>query len=160
MLGTSNSAATTSTLTSKKGPALALKGTGPVLSMGNSALIKGLNADLLDGRSASDLLPGSVLTTTVVTTSRGLLVDADGDGRADLGAIAECPAGLRIIGGGWTNRTGYPVSRVTVGNSDGKAHRTVFVSMPNAADHQGELKATAHCQGPLPAAARPRHHRN
>lgn len=60
LLGKSNKAGKVTKLTSKKGPALSLKSKkGPALAVNSSDLVAHLNADLVDGKSANEIVPGT-----------------------------------------------------------------------------------------------------
>ncbi len=58
LLGGKNKAAKTTKVSSKKGPALSLKAKkGPALAVNSTDLVKNLNADTVDGKDASTLVP-------------------------------------------------------------------------------------------------------
>jgi hypothetical protein len=60
LLGKSNKAGKVTKLTSKKGPALSLKSKkGPALAVNSSDLVAHLNADMVDGKSAGEIVPGT-----------------------------------------------------------------------------------------------------
>ncbi len=108
ILGHSNSASATTTLTDTRGTALSLKSKAgtPALKVGNTVKVPSLNADLLDGLSS-----GSFARTTGKTGSfdvQGDLVDFDdpADGVNDgIVATATCPAGTQMTGGGVADLT-------------------------------------------------------
>jgi hypothetical protein len=82
--GHSNTAAKTTTLKSKHGPALSLKSHGPALKVNNSKLVHKLNAQLLDGQSASQI--GQIAQSLGSFTGGG--------------AYILCPKGTTPVGGG------------------------------------------------------------
>lgn len=58
LLGHKNKAVKTTKLSSKKGPALSLKAAkGPALAVNSPDLVQNLNADMVDGKDASTLVP-------------------------------------------------------------------------------------------------------
>jgi hypothetical protein len=60
LLGKHNKADKTTKLSAKKGPALSLKSkNGPALAVNSSDLVAHLNADMVDGKDASALVPGT-----------------------------------------------------------------------------------------------------
>lgn len=84
--GHSNTSAKTTTLKSKHGPALSLKSKhGPALKVNNSKLVPKLNAQLLDGQSASQI--GDQIIQLAGSFTGG-------------GAYILCPKGTTPVGGG------------------------------------------------------------
>lgn len=112
ILGRSNAATTTTTLTNSAGTALAVnsKAGTPTLKVGNTVRIPSLNADMVDGVHA-----GSFARTTGRTGSfdfPGQAVDSDGNGKTDtIVASGACPAGTQLTGGGMSDftQTGFTV---------------------------------------------------
>jgi hypothetical protein len=107
LIGRSNSGSATTTLSNSGGTALKLNsksGTAP-LAVNRSTKVTNLNADYLDGRSdASYALAGG---QTGVIFSEAEWVDLDEDLVNDaLLAVAVCPAGTKLTGGGVDNFTG------------------------------------------------------
>ena len=100
ILGRSNSAGTTTTLSAGRGPALSLKSTGsPALKVNNNRKVANLNADQLDGLSAGSFARSNAKTGAFDFT--GTLMDLDEDGLDDtILAFAQCPAGSQMTGGG------------------------------------------------------------
>ncbi|WP_370248522.1 hypothetical protein [Nocardioides sp.] len=147
LLGKANTAPTTSTLTSKKGPALALKATGPVLSVGNSDVIAKLNADLLDGRSVSDFATREDFAISSYSGD-GYTYDADNNGVADeIGAFVSCPPGSSLVDGGFEDKTGSHLTYAGPGlgfDNDGWLILSAADPTPANAD---KLKAFVLCQG-------------
>ncbi|MFZ2014274.1 MAG: hypothetical protein WAV00_10665 [Nocardioides sp.] len=104
ILGRSNAAGTTSTLSSGRGPALSLKAKGPVLEVGNGSKIANLNADKLDGLSSAAFALTRGKTGAFDFT--GDTYDLDNNGIADaVIAYATCPAGTQMTGGGFVDQT-------------------------------------------------------
>lgn len=112
ILGRSNGATATTTLTNSAGTALVVnsKAGTPTLKVGNTVRIPSLNADMVDGVHA-----GSFARTAGRTGSfdfPGQAVDSDGNGRTDtIVAAGACPAGTQLTGGGMSDftRTGFTV---------------------------------------------------
>lgn len=112
ILGSSNSATKTTTLTNSRGTALSLKSKAgtPSLAVNSSAKVTNLNADKLDNldSSAFALASGNVKAYNVT----GTLYDLNNNGSFDtIIASVACPAGTRRTGGGGADftTTGYTV---------------------------------------------------
>jgi hypothetical protein len=104
ILGRSNTANTTSTLTSTKGAALSLKAKGPALKVNNGSKIADLNADKLDGLSSAAFARTTGKTGAFDFT--GDTYDLDNNGIPDaVIAYATCPAGTQMTGGGMVDQT-------------------------------------------------------
>ncbi len=110
ILGGSNTANRTSTLTNSAGTPLSLnsKAGTPPLKVNRRARVANLNADRLDGLDSSQLALKRGRTGLRYTTSEALheVTLPEGDG---LGAVAYCPPGTRATGGGAFNAGGHPV---------------------------------------------------
>lgn len=93
LLGKANKASKVTTLQrTKPGPALSLKTkSGPPLAVGNSMKVDRLNADQVDGKSATDFAPSSVVGTV---KSLGLDVVALNDRVETADALAPIAAGF------------------------------------------------------------------
>src|SRR3954462_13512160 len=112
ILGRSNAATTTTTLTNSAGTALAVnsKAGTPTLKVGNTVRIPSLNADTVDGVHA-----GSFARTAGRTGSfdfPGQAVDSDGNRKTDtIVASGACPSGTQLTGGGMSDftQTGFTV---------------------------------------------------
>jgi len=106
LLGKSNSASTPTSLTNSSGTALVLNsksGTSP-LKVNSTTKATNLNSDQLDGLDSTKFALATGQTNSVV--AYGEAVDTDEDGLADtIFAIAECPAGTRLTGGGGEDYT-------------------------------------------------------
>lgn len=146
ILGQSNTAGATSTLTNKNGTALALNsraGTAP-LKVNSGTKVARLNADSLDGKDSAAF--ASVSGKTGYVTAVGQWEDVDSDGVYDaIFAFAECPAGTQLTGGGladYTN-TGVLVNSQPIGGSTW-AVAVVAETTDNAAD----VEAYAVCYNP------------
>ena len=103
ILGKSNSATATSTLTNTRGTALSLssKAGTPSLKVNRTTKVANLNSDLLDGLDQSKFALAAGQTSTLEFS--GELFDADdpADGIVDfIAAFATCPAGTKLTGGG------------------------------------------------------------
>jgi hypothetical protein len=108
VLGQKNVAPSTTTLTSRQGPALSLKANGPALKVSNSKKVANLNSDSLDGLDSSAF--ARTAGKTGVYEYYGLPLDTDGNGLDDvIFAYASCPRGTQMTGGegGDFTSTGY-----------------------------------------------------
>jgi hypothetical protein len=106
ILGHANSAAATSTLTNTKGTALSLKapGTKAPLAVSNATKVTNLNSDRVDGLSSESLARTAGRTGSI--RDSGITLDTDGNGQGDtIVAEADCPAGTKITGGGYSDYT-------------------------------------------------------
>lgn len=119
ILGKSNTARATTTLSNPTGTPLSLKaksGSAP-MRVNSSKVVTNLNADKLDGKQAS-----SFALTTGDTGTLGYFaewVDLDENGTQEtLLAYAECPTGTVMTGGGMENWTGYPTMVSEPGQDD------------------------------------------
>jgi len=110
LIGRSNFGSAATTLSNSAGTALKLNsksGTAP-LAVNRTTKVTNLNADLLDGRSdASYALTGGQ-TGVIWADGEWIDVDETTPGNDALLAVAECPAGTKLTGGGVDNFTGYP----------------------------------------------------
>ncbi|MCU1601890.1 MAG: hypothetical protein JWO22_2599 [Frankiales bacterium] len=105
LLGRTNAASTQTALTnSGAGPVLALStksGQVPLAVSAAAGKATNLNSDKVDGIDGSQL--ALALGQTGQVTGTTTLVDADGDGVNDgFLAVATCPAGTKVTGGGYT----------------------------------------------------------
>ena len=107
ILGKSNSAGKTTSLTNKHGTALSLssKAGTPSLKVNRTTKVPNLNSDMVDGLDGSRL----ALTTgqTNFVSASGFVVPADPDAGtpAFIAALAVCPAGTQLTGGGGEDDT-------------------------------------------------------
>jgi hypothetical protein len=105
-LGSANTASRTTTLTNAYGTALYLRskaGRAP-LTVNSKTRVPNLNSDLLDGKDSTGFASSTARIGTV--TSTGEAFDLDGDGNFDaVSAIAQCPAGSQLVGGGGLDAT-------------------------------------------------------
>ena len=116
ILGKSNSAGATSTLTNTRGSALALNSAAgtPSLKVNRTTKVPNLNSDLLDGLDQRAFALATSQTNTI--TAVGQAMDVNEDGTNDfIAAVVSCPAGTRLTGGGGDDLT-----------SDG----TLFINSP------------------------------
>lgn len=112
ILGHSNSANRTTTLSNSRGTALALssKSGTPALKVNSRTKVANLNADQLDGLSSASF--ARTTGKTGAFDSTGVLGDSDGNGLDDfIVAEATCPAGTQMTGGGIADftTTGFQV---------------------------------------------------
>lgn len=116
VLGKRNSAGTTTTLTSQRGPALSLHARrgAPALKVDSGRKVRNLNADRLDGLSAGSFARAGGKTGFFVSTAAA--DDADGNGVNDIYvALAVCPPGTQRTGGGVQN---FSIGQVLVNSPD------------------------------------------
>lgn len=112
ILGKSNSAGATTTLSNANGTALSLNsksGTAP-LKVNRTTKVANLNADLLDGLSSSSFAKASGKVGTIEEGSFYVDIPVgdtqQGDGVPDfVGAYAPCPTGTKLTGGGGIDGT-------------------------------------------------------
>lgn len=113
ILGGSNTANRTSTLTNSAGTPLSLnsKAGTPPLKVNRRARVANLNADRLDGLDSSQLALKRGRTGLRYTTNEPLIEyqSAENPAVTALGAVAKCPAGTIATGGGAFNAGGHPV---------------------------------------------------
>jgi hypothetical protein len=146
ILGKANAAGTTTVLSNAKGTALTLnsKSGTPSLKVNRTTKVPNLNADLLDGISSSSLALTSGRTGSV--TAPGTWVDMDGDGTSDvIMAVADCPAGSMLTGGG---NSDFTSTGVIVDNSPLDAGSWVAVALADPTDVASDLEAHAVCYNP------------
>jgi hypothetical protein len=101
ILGRSNTAGATSSLSNANGTALALssKAGTPSLRVNTAAKVPNLNADRLDNLDSTNFARAGGATGSF--SIGGQLVDGDGNGLDDtILAVASCPAGTQMTGGG------------------------------------------------------------
>jgi hypothetical protein len=130
ILGKSNSAGTTTTLSAGRGPALSLKSTGsPALKVNNDRKVANLNADELDGLSAAAFARSNAKTGAFDFT--GIPMDADQDGMDDtIVASAQCPAGSQMTGGGATDLTSSGITFINAPYPDETWVAAVVIDEP------------------------------
>jgi len=146
ILGKSNRAGATSTLTNKSGTALSLNskaGTAP-LKVNSAVKVARLNADKLDGKDSTAF--ASAAGKTGYVTGSGQWADIDEDGYNDtVFAFAECPAGTRLTGGGQTDLTATGVMAMSQPLGDGTWAVAVFA---DPTDTAADVEAYAVCYNP------------
>jgi hypothetical protein len=128
-LGRSNSATQTTTLSNTHGTALKLnsKAGQPSLRVNRTAKVPSLNSDLLDGVDSGSF---ARVTTVGSTFGSGFVDDGGTSDPADdaVIAVAVCPAGSQVVGGGGSDFT-----------DDG----VLFYSAPDAGDAWLVVSSTA-----------------
>jgi hypothetical protein len=151
ILGHSNRATTPTTLTNPRGTALTLRARAarPALTVNTQARVPRLNADLVDGLSGSQLARTGGRTGSV--DASGALVDFSGDGVNDaVVAIARCPAGTQLTGGGVRDFTATGVVAVSAPDATpSEAWVVAVVIAPGSADIGADVTASAVCYNPL-----------
>jgi hypothetical protein len=146
ILGKANTAGTTTVLSNAKGTALMLnsKSGTPSLKVNRTTKVPNLNADLLDGISSNSLALTSGRTGYV--TAPGTWADLDGDGVDDvILAVADCPAGSMLTGGGSSDFTS---TGVVVDDSPFGGGSWVAVALADPTDVASDLEAHAVCYNP------------
>jgi hypothetical protein len=147
-IGWSNNATQTTTLTNTKGSALYLRskaGQAP-LRVNQTTKIPALNSDLLDGRDSTGFAYSNTRIGTITRT--GQAYDLDGDDVPDLvTAIAKCPTGSQLLGGGGLDATGDGLLYWNAPSEDNQwvvASTTEVLTEENAAN----VEASARCWNP------------
>jgi len=109
ILGKSNSASTTTSLTNSSGTALALtskSGTAP-LRVSNGTKVALLNADRIDGLDSTSFARAGAAFSWATPAGAAVVDDWDGDQVDDSAySIATCPAGTSVVSGGGVQDTG------------------------------------------------------
>lgn len=143
ILGKSNTAGATSTLTNKNGTALSLKsGRGPALKVNNGRKISNLNADKLDGASLADI------GWTGAYDVDGELVDVDENGiNESIIAMAQCPGTTELTGGGGANFTSAGVT-VLDAPFDEESWAVIVYVGENSGEVASDVTASAVCFSP------------
>jgi hypothetical protein len=145
ILGQSNKAGKTTKIVDTKGTPLGLTakaGKAP-LTVNTGTKVTNLNADTVDGLSS-----GSFARTSGqfgIIPAEGVFQDIDGDLIMDtLWAIATCPAGTKLTGGGSTNFTGN--TTVISAPQDGAYYGVSFADP--TVDATDDVSAYAICYNP------------
>lgn len=116
LIGRSNSATATTTLTNTRGTPMKLvaKPGYPPLAVNSTRTVQYLSADRLDGLSSGSFALAAGQTGAVTGDSDWYDVDDDGTGDPESDLIiswATCPDGSKLTGGGYDNyASGYTVS--------------------------------------------------
>jgi hypothetical protein len=112
LIGRSNVGSATTTLSNSGGTALKLNaksGTAP-LAVNRTNKVVNLNADFLDGRSDASYALAGGKTGVILAHGEWIDVDETTPGNDALLAVADCPVGTQLTGGGVDNLTGYPTA--------------------------------------------------
>lgn len=143
ILGKSNTAGTTTSLTNKSGTALSLKsGRGPALKVNNGRKVVNLNADKLDGASLADI------GWTGAYDVDGELVDVDENGiNESIIAIAQCPGTTELTGGGGANFTNAGLT-VLDAPFDEESWAVIVYVGENSGEVASDVTASAVCFSP------------
>ncbi|GGO87221.1 hypothetical protein GCM10011584_11310 [Nocardioides phosphati] len=154
ILGKSNSAGATTTLSNANGTALSLNsksGTAP-LKVNRTTKVANLNADLLDNldQSAFARRAGTTRAYDVVSDAYDFLPDGAPDGKIDtLVAGAQCPAGTHRTGGGFWDLT--TSGKVAINSADSQNPQTWFIVVPvnpDVAEDPMNAGVTIVCESP------------
>ena len=146
ILGKANSAGATTTLSNANGTALSLssKSGTPSLKVNRTTKVPNLNADLVDGLDSGSFALASGRTGYV--TAPGSWDDVDGDGIADvIMAIAQCPAGSMLTGGG---RSDFTNTGVVLDSRPIGAGGWVVTAVADPAETASDIEAYAVCYNP------------
>jgi hypothetical protein len=151
ILGRSNSAGATSTLSSSHGPALSLKASGAALKVSNGSKITNLNADTVDGLDSTTFARTSGKFGEIDAT--GTALDVDSNGKIDtIVANATCPSGTQRSGGGAVDGTTSGLVFVDAPDTDNSW--TVAVSVDEATtEDPASVTAAVVCYNPTGAVA-------
>ena len=156
ILGKSNSATSTTTLTAKRGPALSLKSTGsPALKVNNSRKVPNLNADRIDGLDSTQLARTTARTGAYDVAGEWL--DVDEDGVDDMiAAVATCPPGSQMTGGGAMDFTATGVTFINTPGG-GESWLVGVITDPSVTESAADVTASVVCynaKGTLPGSYR------
>lgn len=146
ILGKSNSAATTTVLSSTGGTALSLnsKSGTPSLKVNRTTKVPNLNADLVDGLDGGSFALASGRTGYV--TGSGSWEDVDGDSVNDIiMAVAQCPAGSMLTGGG---RSDFTSTGVVVDSRPIGSGGWAVAALADTTDVASDIEAYAVCYNP------------
>lgn len=146
ILGKSNAATATTKLTNTRGTALALasKAGTPSLKINSSTKVTNLNADRLDNLDSSAFALAGGQTNTV--SAHGLALDLDQNGTADtIVAVAGCPTGSRLTGGGGDD---YTNGSLYVNSPLDKSSWAVFSTADVTTQNPADVTAYAVCYNP------------
>lgn len=146
ILGKANTAGATTVLSNTRGTALTLNSTAgtPSLKVNRTTKVANLNADLVDGLNSSSFALAS--GTTGYVTGTGSWVDVDGDGANDvIMAIAQCPAGSMLTGGG---RADFTSTGVLVDSRPIGAGGWVATVFADPTELGSDIEAYAVCYNP------------
>jgi hypothetical protein len=146
-LGMSNSATRTTTLTNNYGPALKLNSRAgqPPLQVNRNTRVPYLNADLLDGLTSTSF---ARVTNVGSVYGPGFVDDSGTTDPADdaVVAVAVCPAGSQVVGGGGADLTDDGMLYVNA--PDGR-DAWVVVSTAAATEANAQwVEAYARCYNP------------
>jgi hypothetical protein len=150
LIGQSNKGTKTTKIVNTKGTPLGLTaraGRAP-LTVNSKGKVANLNADLVDGVSSESF--ARTKGQFGVIAANGVFQDVDGDGAQDsLWAVAACPAGTQLTGGGTNNYTG---NTTIISSSYKGAWVSASIADPTA-DTPDNVVAYAICYNPTGAVA-------
>jgi hypothetical protein len=159
ILGRSNAASTTTTLTNSAGTPLALNaktGTAP-LRVNTTVKVPNLNADTVDGLHSTSFARAGGKTGSIVAAGEAFSSSGAADGPLDIiAAFADCPKGTQLTGGGVANWTATGFTVVSAPSTDPAFAESweVLVSVdPAAGEDPADVTATATCYNPTGAVA-------
>ncbi len=156
ILGRSNSASTTTTLTNTKGTALSLRapaGRAP-LAVNTSTKVSRLNADSVDGVSSENLARATNPTGVRSASSDAFESEEGVSGLDLLVAYADCPAGSTVTGGGYSDGSASGVVVDSSPGEDGTYWQVVVSVDPAAGEAPDAVLGWAVCYNPKGAIPR------
>ena len=156
ILGRSNSASTTTTLTNTKGTALSLRapaGRAP-LAVNTSTKVSRLNADSVDGVSSENLARATNPTGIRSASSDAFESEVGVSGLDLLVAYADCPAGSTVTGGGYSDGSATGVVVDSSPGDDGTYWQVVVSVDPIAEEEPDAVIGWAVCYNPKAAIPR------
>jgi hypothetical protein len=155
LLGRSNTASTTTTLTNAKGTALSLRaraGRAP-LAVNTTTKVTHLNADSVDGVS-SEKFARATNSTGIRSAYSDAFESEEGSGPDLLIAFAECPAGSTVTGGGYSDGSASGVVVDSSPGDDGTYWQVVVSVDPAAGEAADSVIGWAVCYNPKAAIPR------
>jgi hypothetical protein len=158
ILGRSNAASTTTTLTNSTGTPLALnaKAGTAALRVNNTVKVTNLNADTVDGLHSTSFARTGGRTGSF--DASGAAFDSDGDGTNDaIAAFAACPKGTQMTGGGVWNSTatGFTIESAPSTDPASPEGWEVLVAVDPTAppENPADVIASVTCYNPTGAVA-------
>jgi hypothetical protein len=151
ILGRSNTASATTTLTNSKGTALSLKAPSskPALSVSNDQQVPNLNSSEVGGLAAGDLARTAGRTGNRQYYSDAMSLDPASNGATDtLVAQALCPNGTILTGGGFYDFTQSGYVLESAPTSDNEAWEVMVAVDPTLNESIEDVAAYATCYNP------------
>ena len=156
LLGRSNTATKTSTVTNTKGTALSLRapaGKAP-LAVSNATKVTRLNADSVDGVSSENLARATNPTGIRSASSTAFESEEGVSGLDLLVAFADCPTGSTVTGGGFSDQSTSGLVVDSSPGEDGTYWQVVVSVNPDAEESPESVTGWAVCYNPKGAVPR------